>query len=258
MEEWEETEMKSDQNSTLDKGLDMLFQFTETHPKRSMKEMIDHLGVSRSTAYRLLETLKAKNLIQEDSPGRYRLGLSVLQLTKVVTHSFDLIQYARPIMRELALKYDETVILTAVMDQQAMCIENIESSKPVKLSFVRGKLQPLCRGASAKILFAFLDEETQERLLQQFSENGMVEDDAVMRTSLDHIRRDGYAVSNQDLDPGAWAAAAPILGVQDRLMAGLSVAAPTFRLEDEDKRDITQSVIESAGQLSETMKMIGN
>jgi predicted transcriptional regulator len=88
--------MAMDSNRTLEKGIEMLFQFTEQNPIRSVKDIITELDLPRSTAYRLLDTLKNKKMIQEHGSGRYRLGLSILQLAKIATVGMDLVNLAAP------------------------------------------------------------------------------------------------------------------------------------------------------------------
>lgn len=48
---------------------------------------------------------------------------------------------------------------------QAICLEYIESPRPVRLSFERGRVMPLYAGAASKILLAFLDDRERKRTL---------------------------------------------------------------------------------------------
>jgi DNA-binding IclR family transcriptional regulator len=82
---------------------------------------------------------------------------------------------------------------------------------------------PLHRGASAKILAAHLEPGERRRLLDAVGAPGLQDE-------LDQIRRDGYAVTVQELDEGAAAVAAPILDRRGRLVAGLSIAGPAARV----------------------------
>ncbi|TDL75427.1 IclR family transcriptional regulator [Rhodococcus qingshengii] len=248
--------MASDSNRTLENGLDMLFQFTEQKPVLSVKEIVAELDLPRSTAYRLLETLKNKKLIQESGPGRYRLGLSILQLAKVATVGMELVTLALAAMEELSKETDETVILTGLIDDRAICIDRIESTQPIKLTFERGRVQPLHVGASAKILLAFLDEDKQRDIIDKLWRNGMIVDRNEYKKRLSAIREEGYAISNEEMDLGAWAVAAPIFGVSGSVLAGITVAGPNFRIDKEKENRIIDNLLLFAADLNEKLKLM--
>lgn len=248
--------MASDSNRTLENGLDMLFEFTEQKPVLSVKDMVAELDLPRSTAYRLLETLKNKKLIQESGPGRYRLGLSILQLAKVATVGMELVTLALSTMEELSKETDETVILTGLIDDRAICIDRIESTQPIKLTFERGRVQPLHVGASAKILLAFLDEEKQRDIIDRLWRNGLIVDRNEYKKRLSNIKEEGFAISNEEIDLGAWAAAAPIFGVSGNILAGITVAGPKYRIDKEKETRIIDKLILFADDLNEKMKLM--
>jgi DNA-binding IclR family transcriptional regulator len=248
--------MASDSNRTLEKGLDMLFEFTEQTPVLSVKDMVAELDLPRSTAYRLLETLKNKKLIQESGPGRYRLGLSILQLAKVATVGMELVNLALSAMEELSQETDETVILTGLIDDRAICIDRIESTQPIKLTFERGRVQPLHVGASAKILLAYLDEEKQRDIIDKLWRNGMIVDRNEYKQKLSTIKENGYAISNEEIDLGAWAAAAPLFGVSGNILAGITVAGPKFRIDDKKETKIIEKLLSFTEDLNEKIKLM--
>ncbi|MFJ5760796.1 IclR family transcriptional regulator [Neobacillus sp. NPDC093182] len=248
--------MASDSNRTLENGLDMLFQFTEQKPVLSVKDIVAELDLPRSTAYRLLETLKNKKLIQESGPGRYRLGLSILQLAKVATVGMELVTLALSAMEELSKETDETVILTGLIDDRAICIDRIESTQPIKLTFERGRVQPLHVGASAKILLAFLDEDKQRDIIDKLWRNGMIVDRNEYKKRLSNIKEEGFAISNEEIDLGAWAVAVPIFGVSGNILAGITVAGPKFRIDNEKEKRIIDKLQLFADELNEKIKLM--
>ena len=89
----------------------------------------------------------------------------------------------------------------------------------VRLSYARFRRAPMHRGASGKILAAYLEPAERERLLEAAATPGLAR-------QLDRIRADGFAFTVGELDEGAAAVAAPILDRRGRIAAGLSVAGP--------------------------------
>ncbi|MGO4889874.1 IclR family transcriptional regulator [Anaerobacillus sp. MEB173] len=247
--------MASDSNRTLEKGLEMLFQFTERQPVLAVKDIMTLLDLPRSTAYRLLDTLKSKDLIQECGSGRYSLGLSILQLAKVATAGMDLLQLATPIMESLSEETGETVILSGVVNNKAICIDRIESTQAIKLTFERGRLHPLHAGASAKVLLAFMDKENQQKVLQQLKKEQLIDDIEIVKQALNKVKEQGYVISSEEIDVGAWAVAAPVFGANGNIIAGLTVAGPKFRVNIKQENLITDLLLAKVKELNEKLKV---
>ncbi|WP_172371651.1 IclR family transcriptional regulator [Sporosarcina jiandibaonis] len=247
--------MSSESNRTLEKGLDMLFQFTEKKPVLSVKEIMELLDLSRSTVYRLLETLKNKELIQDCGSGQYSLGLNVFQLSKIAKTGMNLINMATPIMEELSQETGETAILSGLVNNQAICIDRIESSQTIKLAFERGRMHPLHAGASAKVLLAFMEIERQDRTLEELKRENLIDDINMFKESLKKVKDQGYVVSSDEMDLGAWAVAAPIFGANGDIIAGLSVAGPDFRINSNQKEKITNLLLAKVKRLNEKLKL---
>jgi IclR family KDG regulon transcriptional repressor len=94
----------------------------------------------------------------------------------------------------------------------------------VRLSYASFRRGPMHRGASGKVLAAWLDEAERERLIESTPEP------TTLRAALDRIRHAGFAFTVGELDEGAAAVAAPILDRRGRLVAGLSIAGPAQRI----------------------------
>jgi DNA-binding IclR family transcriptional regulator len=108
----------------------------------------------------------------------------------------------------------------------------------VRLSYALYRRAPMHRGASGKILAAHLEPAEQERLLAAVGSPALA-------SELAAIRREGFAVTFGELDPGAAAVAAPILDRRGEIAAGLSVAGPVPRITAQ-LASVRQAVIETA------------
>lgn len=247
-------DMAHDTNKTLDKGIELLFQFTERNPTLSVKDMMTLLDIPRSTTYRLLDTLKSKQLIQESGPGRYNLGVGVLQLAKVASIGMNLLTIARPIMEKLSEETGETVILSGLINNQAICLERIESAQVIKLTFERGRVQPLHAGASATVLLAFMDPDKQKMIIEDLKAEQLIDDRDFFLQRLNDVKKRGYVISNEEVDQGAWAVAAPIISTNGNILAGLSVAGPKFRINVKQENQITDLLLSYVHDINEKLR----
>jgi IclR family transcriptional regulator, acetate operon repressor len=137
-------------------------------------------------------------------------------------------------MAALAAQTAETAILTAPGGTHAMCLASVESPQhAMRLSYDRWRTAPMHLGASGKVLLAHLDETHAERILSApppHPAGGEQIDDATLRAQIETTRRDGFLVTDGELDEGATAVAAPVLDPRGRPVAGLSVAGPAARM----------------------------
>ncbi len=245
-------------NHTLEKGLDILGLFDDDRPALTAHEMRQELGLSLSTLYRLLRSMKAKGWIEDDAAGRFRPGFRILTLARVVRRQIDAVRLALPVMCELSRETGETVLLTVISGTQAVCIERVEGPGVVRATLERGAVLPLHAGASATVLLAFSDEELQESILSgpldRYTENTIC-DPALLRRTLDRIRADGYAFSDHEVDAGVRAVGAPIRARSGALVAGLSLVAPTGRLPDAQIPRIAALVKHHAALLSDLAEL---
>lgn len=223
-------------NSAAENVLDVLLLFSEARTELTVDEISELIETPRSTTYRYIRLLRDKGLIEKTPAGSFQLGARLLQLAKTAQQQPDLATVALPVMEEIARQTKETVLLTRMIGRNAVCIERVEGPQTVRISFDRGRVQPLHAGASSVILLAYANEsEWQQYLslpLERFTDNTITDLDA-LQERLHSIRRQGYCVSDSEVDVGARAVAVPILNDRQQMVAALSTAGPAFRMDDD-------------------------
>lgn len=220
-------------SSTAENVLDVLLLFNDSRPELTAGQISNLIDTPRSTTYRYIRTLRHKGFLERTDHDTFRPGPRLLQFTALAGTQEDVGALARPIMEELCRQSQETVLLTRISNRHAVCVERVETPQAVRISFERGHIQPLHAGASSKILLAYVPrDQIEDHLLlplQAFTEN-TITDPAALKEELCQIRRRGYCLSESEVDLGATAVAVPILDHNQALVAGLSIAGPTFRM----------------------------
>ncbi len=245
-------------NTTADRTADVLLLFDDKRPVLSAAEVSRLLGMTRSTTYRYLQTLRSYGLVEEDEVrGGFRLGPRVYQLARVARQGLGLPEIALPFMRTLAEKTGEAVLLTRRWGDMVVCVERVESEQAVRLSYDRGMAHGAHAGASAKIVFAYAEPAEIERVLatplQRYTDKTITDPD-LLRADLKQIRDQGYAVSDSEIDEGVRAIGAAIFRPDGRIAAGLSVAGPTFRLNNDVLPDVIKAVREGAEAITTRLR----
>ncbi len=249
-------------SQTFERGLDCLFALARSDHPPSVAEIAGVVDLPESTVYRLLRPLEQRGIVERTEQGKRVVGVRVLELYKSLrsSHTLNIGEVTKPIMQQLADVTRETVILTAVTGLDAICIENFDSPQPIRLSFDKGRVQPIHAGASAKVLLAYSERGFQEKVFSHCEgltyADGKPIDCQKLRQELEQIRENGFVVTTAELDVGATAVAAPILGRNQKLVAGLSVAGPKDRFDVERLPKLIDLVVAASQQISERYMLI--
>ncbi len=199
-----------------------------------VSELARRVQLHKSTVSRLLATLESEGLL-ERAPGgeKYRLGSEIRRLAGQAPHLGDLRAVARPFLVELGAATHETINLAVLDGDRAHNIDQESSPHLVRIGNWVGRHTPLHCVANGKALLAFRPAEEIERLtagpLERFTPKTIV-DPAALRADLERVRQLGYATAQGEIEEGLDAVAAPIWDQTGRVVAALSVSAPSYRL----------------------------
>src|SRR5262245_50911445 len=92
----------SSRNSTAERAIDVLLLFDQDTPVLSAGDIAERLGMSRSTTYRYLQSLRSFDLLEEDSAhGSFRLGPRIFELARIARRGLGLSEIALPVMQDL-------------------------------------------------------------------------------------------------------------------------------------------------------------
>ncbi len=197
-------------------------------------EVAGKLGVSKSTAHRLLTTLAEFNFVTRGDPaGKYRLGWAIYQVAHRLPHATGVHNIAQPLIRDAAAELGETVNLAVRYESRMVIIESWGASSGLKVEAPKGVPQPLHNSAAGKALLVDMDESALRVLLGSRLEptsprtllnlNDLFEDIAASRTR-------GYTLDDEEGDEGVRCVGAPVRDYQGQIIASVSVTAPIQRL----------------------------
>ncbi len=221
---------------------------------RTGAEVARALRVHRSTALRLLGTLERHALVERDSrTARYRLGPRLPQLARAVTGELDLRSAARPVCERLAEAIGETVTLDVLSGEVIVPIEQATASTSVVTVNWLGRRTPPHCTASGKVILAFAPEDVRRPLLERELERPTphtITDRVELERQLEQARRDGYALTHEELELGLDALAAPVFGPAGEVVASLDVSGPSHRLRSRGATALVPLAVERAAEIS--------
>ena len=231
----------------------VLKSFTAHDPVWGVTDMARHLGIAKSTAYRLLATLTEQGLLDQDPlTGRYRLGLVVFDLAAAV-QSFDLHEAALTAMSDLRNRTGETVQVAVLDGREVVYVERLDSHHTLKVFLDVGRRNWINCTSTGKVLLAFASPQVQERTLRGWQLPSRtpftITDPAAFRAELAQVKRVGFAANRQESALEVISVAAPIRRVSGQVVAALSVAGPIDRMGPHEMT-FAQAVVQSAAAIS--------
>ncbi len=207
-----------------DRVLSVLDLFMGQRPEWTIEEAASAMAIPASTAYRYFRSLAAHGLIYDHLPGRYILGAAVMRLDRQMRIHDPLVKTVAPVMGRLAEAVGRpcVVLLARLYQDAVMCVHQIDHRDPdFAVSYERGRMMPLDRGATSKVIFANLPVNVLRRLARSQPELALHDPDR--RRDLRRVRSDGYCVAHGEVDPGRIGIAVPIFLPYRKQVASLSV-----------------------------------
>jgi DNA-binding IclR family transcriptional regulator len=172
------------------------------------------LGVAKSTAHRLLQTLASRGFVeQDDHSGQYRLGMHVYELGSLALARNSLRHVALPTLRQLAATTHLTVNFSVPDGPDIVFVERIESTDGVRFLGHFGRRLPAHTTSSGKAIAAWNPEADLARRRAGFPPrvSKTVRTEGDWLRCLENVRKVGYAVSHSESFDGASSVAVPVI-----------------------------------------------
>jgi DNA-binding IclR family transcriptional regulator len=243
-----------------DRLLAVLALFSAVQTQWTVDGAAEQLGVSTTTTYRYFKKLTKAGLISPVSGASYTLGPAIIQMDRQIQTSDPVLKGARGPMIALVRDAPEgsTVLLCRLFHDRVMCVHQIMGRGPQEpVSYERGRLMPLYRGATSKIILAHLPARTLKALWAhdagEIADAGLGAGWEEYRRGLAAIRRAGVSVSRGEIDPGRVGVAAPIFDKDRAVLGSLSLALPAAHADDTMIGRLASSTIAGAREIERTM-----
>jgi DNA-binding IclR family transcriptional regulator len=239
----------------LDRALAALEVLASRSTECSLVEICTTLKLHKSTAHRLMMVLEQHRLVDKNpDTGRYRLGLKLFEFGSKAVGAIDLRRHARPYLDRLLRELGETVFFCLLDDGQVFYMEKMESQQSVRTACTVGSRAPAYCTAVGKAMLAELADTEVNEIIRRWGLKAItpntITTSAALKAELRAIRSRGYAIDNEEKEPGLRCVSAAVRGESGKLLAALSVSGPAFRVTKERVPEIGRAVMQAAGELS--------
>ena len=220
-----------------------------------ISELARHLGLDRSTTYRILLSLELCGLVEKDEKaGTYALGLGAFEIGNAYLRQMDVIQISKPIMAELAQKVQETVHLAVLSEREIVYVDKVDSPRALGVMSKIGQRGPLYCTALGKVLLAFQPENVSEEIIRHLRLVPLTPNTITSRQKLIEelktIRRQGYALDHREIEQEVECIGAPIRNHLGNVILALSVSGPQRKIHTSKEKYFISEVVGAAGLIS--------
>ncbi len=236
-------------------ALDLLEQFHNDVDELGVTELSKRLKLHKNNVFRLLATLESRGYIEQNkATENYRLGLKSLELGQTFIKQMGLLRQAKLSLENLVAACNETAYVVIFKENNVVYLDVVETDMTVRVvSRVGSRLPAYCTAAGKVHLANFSPEELDSLLpktLKSYTDHTITKV-GELKKELKLVAERGYAIDNEELDPGVRCIAAPILDYTHRTVGAISLSGPSMRFTDERVTDeLIPLVLNAAATLS--------
>jgi IclR family KDG regulon transcriptional repressor len=223
-----------------------------------VSELAVRLGIHKSTVYRFLSSLQTLGYVRQIHENeKYGLSYKILDLAGRVLSGIDVRQAARPVMKRISDKSQETVHLATLEKSEVIYIDKIDSRQPLRMHSYVGQKIPLHASALGKVLLAWgpdhiLGDLLEKGNLKRFTDTSIT-DPEELKEEIQKIRNQGYAEDREESVPGVRCVAAPIRNSDGSAVAAISISLPSLRFDKTNIPALRKIVCHGALEISQQM-----
>jgi DNA-binding IclR family transcriptional regulator len=212
--------------SVLSKSFAILQALRSAETGLTRAQIARRTGLPMTTVYRLATELRRHGALELTDGGDYRIGPWLWELAMLSSTISQLRELAIPFMEDLYEATHENVQLAVLDGYDALFIERIRGPRSVPIVTRVGGRLPLHATGVGKALLAFAEAD----LVEQVIARGLpvltprtITDPEELRRDLAAVRRNGYAVTREEMTLGTVSVAAPIHGPDDEVVGAISL-----------------------------------
>jgi IclR family pca regulon transcriptional regulator len=220
--------------TSLARGLAVIRAFSDSRKPQTIAQISQQTGIPRAAVRRCLHTLRQLGYVDAElnnftlRPKILTLGYSYLSSTPVAVS-------AQPCLDGVSQTLNESCSLAVLEENEVLYVARSATSRVMSVSLSAGSRLPAYCTSLGRVLLAQLPEEELDHYLAhvrlQAKTPHTVTDPAGLREILAQVRREGYAINNEELELGLRSIAVPVRGASGRVLAALNVGAQAARIK---------------------------
>ncbi len=222
--------MKEYRTPNLTKACQLLNHISDTRGGCPLKDLAIQLGIPRTTALRITQTLMDVGYLAQNEDGGFTLGPALVQLGVKALDNLDIRGFARPVLRAFSTDTGESSHLAMLNGTKALLVEVADSPHPIRIAARPGTLVDLHCSSTGKVLLAFSVPEPRKFCktleLTPHTKNTHASVEAVL-AGIEETRKKGFAIDEEEYVLGVRCIAVPVMNAFGKPIAAVGITAST-------------------------------
>lgn len=245
----------------MNRTFDIIELLSQEQRSMSVTEISKATGISKSTAYRLLQAMYARRYVEKDKNSCYSIGIKLIELVSCHINGLELQTEAKPFLSVLRSELSLTTHLGILEADEVIYIEKMNLYPTTMIYSQIGYRSPAYCSSMGKCLLSCLSgDELDEALFnckfEQFTPNTItnIHD---FKQHLKKVRKQGWAMDDEEYKLGHRCVGAPIFDYRGDAIASISASGIITEISDEKLPMIIEHVKNAAMQISRRMSYTG-
>lgn len=221
--------------TALASGLEVILAFDGANPRMTLSEVAARTGMNRARARRFLLTLHALGYVRKQQ-RYFELAPKVLQLGYSYLSANDYRGVIQQYLEDITVESGESSSLGVLDGDDVIYIaRSAAKHRLMAITLSVGTRLPAAHTSMGRVLLAQLpDEELEaylERVVLERYTDKTITDKAALKACILKVRKQGYALSDQELDSGLRSLAIPAFDANDRLLGAINISTNAARID---------------------------
>jgi DNA-binding IclR family transcriptional regulator len=222
----------------------------------SLQALVEETGLPKPTLHRMLQQLEAAGFLHRDGDGRhYGTGTRLRRLAQNLLQNDSQHGARHAVLRHLVEEIGESCNITSRSGGEIVYLDRVETAAPLRFYLHPGSRVPLHCSASGKLFLSQISAYQRRRLLShaplaRYTANTLTDLDT-LEVELKKVRRDGFALDNEEFLPGLLCVAVPVPAGGERSNLCVAVQAPVIRLGPAKARQVLPALQRAALALAQ-------
>ena len=223
--------------------------------RHTLQSLVEETSLPKPTLHRMLQQLESAGMLQRESDGRhYGTGTRLRQLAENLLLHDSRHGARHAVLRRLVDEVGESCNITMLSGSEVVYLDRVETAAPLRFYLRAGSRVPAHCSASGKVILAQMSPAQRQRLLahvplEKYTER-TITDLARIEYEMRRVRKDGYALDEEEFLPGLLCIAVPVPRSAGTSNQCVAVQAPSVRLSAERARQLLPALRLAAETLS--------
>lgn len=248
---------KENRVRSVARALAILKCFISPPHQFGITEISETLKLSKGTVHLLVKTLESEGFLEQlEETRKYRAGSMAYELGAAALGELRI--PSRIHLQHMSCELNMPCYLAITIGNRAVLIEKAEPVNPFMVVMQIGAILPYHTSSMGKVLLAFSAPDQREQLLdhidlQALTPNTITNRD-LLKKEIEEVGRQGYAIDREETLPGVFCLAVPVEDGERRVIAALSLVAPSTSLNKDNYWQYLPTLQKYSGLITKDMR----